>query len=249
MALVGYFVQWVKEANGAPANMVPKLCRLVADSDYEMQKPSDFITDKVVASDAPATKASDYAGQLAENVLGLWMQPLDQQNKPISSDSKALPIPDGQFDSSKGYAVAFTRRVVTKYATALPASLEVALVAVDARTAKRLTGIEKPKARTADMWADVNAFYNSLPSTDQTGRPDLQHGDRPARRSPVRHYEIPQKSCCKAFGLRPDHDVGHRGSDYGCRRRISGQRDAGIEDRRLEPGSGACLRHSDDRSA
>ena len=169
MALVGYFVQWVKEANGAPANMVPKLCRLVADSDYEMQKPSDFVTDKLLDSDAPATKASDYAGQFAENVLGLWMQPLDQQNKPISSDAKALPIPDGQFDSSKGYAVAFDKGVVTKYPTALPASLEVALVAVDARTAKRLTGIEKPKARTADMWADVNAFYNSLPQPIKQG--------------------------------------------------------------------------------
>jgi hypothetical protein len=169
MALVGYFVQWVNETNGSPANLVPKLCRLVADSDYQMQKPSDFATDALVASNASATKESDYAGQLAENVLGLWMQPLDQPKKPISSDSNSQPFPNGEFDSSKGYAVSFTNAVTTRFATALPASLEVALVAVDARTAKRLTGAEKPMARTADMWADVNAFYNSLPQPIKQG--------------------------------------------------------------------------------
>jgi type II secretory pathway component PulJ len=169
MALVGYFVQWVNETNGSPANLVPKLCRLVADSDYQMQKPSDFVTDALVASNASATKESDYAGQLAENVLGLWMQPLDQQQKPISRDSKSQPFANGEFDSSKGYAVSFTNAVTTRFATALPASLEVALVAVDARTAKRLTGAEKPMARTADMWADVNAFYNSLPQPIKQG--------------------------------------------------------------------------------
>ena len=77
MALVGYFVQWVNEANGS----VPKLCRLLVDSNYQMQKPSDFVSDALIASNAPATKASGYAGQLAENVLGLWMRPLDQRKE------------------------------------------------------------------------------------------------------------------------------------------------------------------------
>ena len=239
MALVGYFVQWVNEANGAPANMVPKLCRLVADSDYEMQKPSDFVTDQLVAV-TPRREGFGLCRATSRKCAGLWMQPLDQQNKPISSDAKAQPIAAGQFDSSKGYTVLFANGVVTKYPSALPASLEVALVAVDARTAKRLTGSEKPKARTLDMWADVNAFYNSLPPTIKQGARiystviDL-HG------APAKNHEASEKECRETFGLRPDHDVGHRGADHGGRRGISGQCDAGIEDRRFEPRSGTGL--------
>ena len=169
MALVGYFVQWVKEADGS----VPKLCRLLVDSNYQMQKPSDFVSDALIASNAPATKASGYAGQLAENVLGLWIRPLDQREDPILNDAKAEAFPSGQFDSARGYTVGITNAsgtLVTKvFAPALPASLEVVVVAVDARTAKRLSGDEKPGARTADMRADVDAFYNRLPQEIKQG--------------------------------------------------------------------------------
>jgi type II secretory pathway component PulJ len=164
MALVGYFVQWVSETNGSPANLVPKLCRLVVDSDYQMQKPSDFVSDGLIASNAPATKAADYAGQLAENVLGLWMQPLDQQGTPITQ-----ALSPGQFDSTKGYSVSFTNSPAVIFPSALPASLEVALVAVDARTAKRLSGTERPGARSPNMWNDVNFFYTNLPQPIKQG--------------------------------------------------------------------------------
>lgn len=164
MALVGYFVQWVEDTDGT----VPKLCRLLVDSNYQVERPSDFVTDDLIKTNAPATKVRGYAGQLAENVLGLWMQPRDQKKNPIRNGGNP-----GQFDSSKGYSVALTNaagKEVTKvFARALPASLEVALVAVDARTAKRLSGAERPGAPTGDMWADVNAFYNSLPTGIQQG--------------------------------------------------------------------------------
>ena len=81
MALVGYFVQWVTETNGP----MPKLCRLLIDTNYQLQKPSDLVTDPLIASNAPATKASGYDGQLAENVLGIWMQPLDQEKSPFDA--------------------------------------------------------------------------------------------------------------------------------------------------------------------
>jgi prepilin-type N-terminal cleavage/methylation domain-containing protein len=169
MALVGYFVQWVKEADVS----VPKLCRLLVDSNYQTQKPSDFVSDALIASKAPATKASGYAGQLAENVLGLWIRPLDQRKDPILNDAKAEAFPSGQFDSARGYTVGITNAsgtLETKvFAPALPASLEVVVVAVDARTAKRLSGDEKPAARTADMRADVDAFYNKLPQEIKRG--------------------------------------------------------------------------------
>ena len=77
IALVGYFVQWVSEmkAQRHGSQALPALGRLPI---IILQKPSDFVSDALIASNAPATKASGYAGQLAENVLGLWMQPLDQ---------------------------------------------------------------------------------------------------------------------------------------------------------------------------
>jgi type II secretory pathway pseudopilin PulG len=171
IALVGYFVQWVREADLS----VPKLCRLLVDSNYFMEKPSDFVSDALISSNAPAVKASGYAGQLAENVLGLWMRPLDQRKNPILNDAKANAFTGGQFDSARGYRVELTNGTgppVTKaFMPALPASLEVALVAVDARTAKRLTGgaNEKPKAISGDMWAEVNAFYNQLPPRIKEG--------------------------------------------------------------------------------
>ena len=86
-------------------------------------------------------------------------------------------FPTAQFDSARGYTVGITNgsgALVTKvFAPALPASLEVALVAVDARTAKRLSGraTEKPGAASTDMWGDLNAFYNRLP-------PEIKQGAR-----------------------------------------------------------------------
>ncbi len=176
LALVGYFVQWVSETNGPVTNFSPKLCRLVIDSsstNYQFAKPSDWVSDSLIANNAPATKASGYNGQLAENVLGLWIRPLDQRKDPILNDAKAVAFSGGQFDSARGYTVGLTNAsgtLETKvFAPALPASLEVALVSVDARTAKRLSGDEKPGPRTADMWGDVNAFYNALPQEIKQG--------------------------------------------------------------------------------
>jgi hypothetical protein len=164
MALVGYFVQWVAESNGS----VPKLCRLVVDStNYQFAKPSDWVNDALIASNAPASKASGYEGQLSENILGLWMQPLDQSGRPITTNASNTAYPVGEFDSTRGYRAALTNGsgnlVTNTFASALPASLEVSVVAVDARTARRLTGTEIPGARTANMTNDVNTFYTNLP--------------------------------------------------------------------------------------
>jgi hypothetical protein len=163
MALVGYFVQWVAESNGS----VPKLCRLLIDStNFQFQKPSDWVTDALIAGNAPANKASGYEGQLAENILGIWMQPLDQARRPITTNASNGPYPNGEFDSTTGYRTVLTNgtnAVSYTFARALPASVEVAVVAVDARTGRRLTGNERPGPRTVDMTNDVNTFYTNLP--------------------------------------------------------------------------------------
>jgi hypothetical protein len=173
MALVGYFVQWVTETNGSVTNFAPKLCRLLIDStNFQYQRPSDWVNDALIASNAPADKASGYQGQLAENILGIWMQPLDQARRPITTNASNAAYPNGVFDSTTGYRTLLTNGTNVgsyTFAPALPASVEVAVVAVDARTARRLTGSEKPTGRTADMTNDVNAFYNGLPEGIRRG--------------------------------------------------------------------------------
>jgi hypothetical protein len=169
VALVGYFVQWVAESNGT----VPKLCRLLIDStNFQFVKPSDWVTDALIASNAPANKASDYEGQLAENILGIWMQPLDQARQPITVDATNGAYANGAFDSTKGYRTVLTNGTNTgayTFAPALPASVAVAVIATDARTAKRLTGNERPGPRTANMTNDVNTFYTNLPQGIRQG--------------------------------------------------------------------------------
>jgi prophage DNA circulation protein len=171
IALVGYFVQWVNETNGSVTNFAPKLCRLLIDStNFQFQKPSDWINDALIASNAPADKASGYQGQLAENILGIWMQPLDQASRAITNNASNVAYANGEFDSTKGYSAALTNGT-TKFAPALPASVAVAVVAVDARTAKRLAGTanERPSPRAADMTNDVTTFYNGLPEGIKRG--------------------------------------------------------------------------------
>lgn len=172
LALVGYFVQWV--TNGTTPT--PKLCRLLVDStNYQFLKTSDWVSDSLIASNAPATQAQDYKGQLAENVLGLWMQPLDQQKNPILTDATTNAYPNGGFDSSRGFRASLTNAsgiaVTNSFIPSLPASLEVAIVATDARTGKRLQGraTEKPGARSTNMWNDVNTFYANLPQEIKQG--------------------------------------------------------------------------------
>jgi len=164
MALVGYFVQWVPEAGGS----VPKLCRLLVDS-------TNWVNDALIASNAPATRASGYAGQLAENVLGLWMQPLDQARRPLATNATNGAYANGEFDSSKGYRATLTNGGTNSFThtfkPALPASIEAAVVVIDARTAKLLQGRanETLPGRGTNIRDDVNAFYNNLPPEIKKG--------------------------------------------------------------------------------
>ena len=170
MALVGYFVQWVSETNSRPA---PKLCRLVVDSNYSMQKPSDFVSDKLIASSAPATKDSGYAGQLAENVLGLWLQPLDQRKNPILTNAKAPGISQRPVRLHRGI-----------HGDAHQCPWDAGLSVGAARKSrggpcrggrshgKAPFGPSLPKSpalATTNMWNDVNTFYSNLPQEIKQG--------------------------------------------------------------------------------
>lgn len=130
LAIVGYFVQWVTNDSGT---FSAKLCRLCIDPSspsYRLYNTgtsswSSTITDDLLSgtNGAPATQATGYQGQLAKNVLGLWVQALDQQGKPITKYpvySSSTPVtvssgtfPAGEFDSAKGYisSIAYTTGV------------------------------------------------------------------------------------------------------------------------------------------
>lgn len=200
LAAVGYFIQWVGSGNNAR----PKLCRLYIDPSspaYTVYSSgtltwSSTITDTLIsgANGAPATQATGYQGQLAENVLGLWVQALDQQLQPIAKDASGVAFSPGQFDSARGYiSTAIYSTGTTTSGTipmsypgmvspsgsavppftggngALPAALDVAIITVDSRTAMRLTGTEKPTAPTGNFWGDINTFYNQLPASIRRG--------------------------------------------------------------------------------
>jgi uncharacterized protein (TIGR02599 family) len=167
MAVVGYFVQWV---NGTPGT--PTLTRLLinpSSSDYAVYSgtPNTWVTDALLTNDAPAT-APTYTGLLAERVLGLWVQALDSGGNPITQSG--VSTNQGEtFDSR--YPYAYTNYnlnsgagyVSTNAASSLPASLQVAIAVVDARTAARITSIPTHYAATGNFWNDVQNFVTNLP--------------------------------------------------------------------------------------
>jgi prepilin-type N-terminal cleavage/methylation domain-containing protein len=181
LAIVGYFVQWV--------NGTPSLCRSLinpSSSSYSIYSnpPTTWITDSIIQSCAPATASSGYAGLLANNVLALWVQTLDPSGNPISQSGGG--VAGESFDSRLPYS--YTNSVYTVATTnmpsALPASVQIAILVLDSRTARRLTGNEKPTALTGNFWGDIYGFTTHLPvviqkgSEVQTMTVDLARGPR-----------------------------------------------------------------------
>jgi len=76
IALVGYFVTWDRSVPGHPQ---AKLCRYyVPPSDRQnftiYSNPKHWISDALLAANAPGTAQASYKGMLAENVIGLWVR-------------------------------------------------------------------------------------------------------------------------------------------------------------------------------
>ncbi len=106
---------------------------------------------------------------MADNVLGLWIQALDPQGNPIQQNTGAT---GENFDSRLSYA--YTNSVYpnvpsTNLPPVLPAAVQIAIVIIDSRTARHLTGTEKPAGLTGHFWSDVQTFYSGLPPIIQKG--------------------------------------------------------------------------------
>ena len=159
-AIVGYFIQWTASSS-LSSFMTPKLCRLLinpSSTDYHLNAPP-WVTTALLTSDAPAT-APYYTGLIAGNVLGLWMQPLDQNQNVITLNSAGTSFSPEVFDSRSGYQSSNSRT----YPNALPTSLKVSIIVLDNRTAQRLTGTEKPSGTS-----DAPTYYATL-------SPDIRKG-------------------------------------------------------------------------
>jgi hypothetical protein len=131
-AIVGYFVQWTA-SSPLSSFMTPKLCRLLinpSSSDYNLNT-SPWVTTALLNSDAPATSSSSYIGLIASNVLGLWMQPLDQNQNVITLNAAGTSFSPEVFDSHSGYQSSNSRT----YINALPASMKVSIIVLDSHTA------------------------------------------------------------------------------------------------------------------
>ena len=174
LAIIGYFIQWV---NGAPC-LTRLLINPSSTGSYEIySNPSSWITSSLITSTAPATAASNYAGLLAPNVLGLWVQVLDANGNPIQQVGATAP--GESFDSRLPYAYtnyAYTNSggtpaLATNVACGLPAAVQIGIVVIDSRTALHLAGTEKPSATslTGNFWSDIQTFYQGLPTFIQKG--------------------------------------------------------------------------------
>ncbi len=129
VAIVGYFVRWYTE-DGRPA---PRLCRLMIEAGEAGQPNPDFrlhtnpdawLTTDLVETAAPGTEAAKFSGLLAEHVVGLWIRCFDAQGTLIPN-----------FDS----------RVQNQ----MPTRVEVGLVLLDTRAARRLDETRAEELRAA----------------------------------------------------------------------------------------------------
>jgi len=170
MDIYGYFVQWV--------DRIPILTRLRVPK-------GATINDKLIEDNAPSTKNSGYLGLLAENILGLWVQPIDGK-------TAAIITKNGVWDASDGYVTKLEdwrlieieiddpddthippRKIkswknvfqgIKNYTFYMPAAVRIAMVVVDARTVKKLTDADKPKGPISDndAIADAQTYLNNL---------------------------------------------------------------------------------------
>jgi len=196
-AEVGYFVRW---DSSNPANPRAMLCRFFVNpespaspTNYLVETGTPWLTSSIIEAVAPGLKnTSDpslsYKGWFTDNVIGLWIRPLDPTGSPILNKASGATTtalgtaynataPSYSFDSRQGYSYKVGSTVYLKsgfkdpsntyqIANTLPPFVEIAIVLLDSRAASRVTQIPTytQTAPTAtSFWTDINNFVASLP--------------------------------------------------------------------------------------
>ena len=146
IAEVGYFVRWdTSDANNPKA----MLCRFFVEpgsSSFLIYGDStgsavNWLDTATIGLAAPATKAQNYKGWFADNVIALWIRCLDTSGNAIVSTASGTALNNGYgFDSRQGYRYTNSSSLVVSCpAPALPAAVDIALVTVDPNTALKIT--------------------------------------------------------------------------------------------------------------
>lgn len=156
VGVVGYFVQWLEE-DGRP---VARLCRLFVEpvdaqgnpnANFQFHAdPVAWVSDAIVSACAPATEAQNFSGLLADHVVGLWVRCFDENGVVVDD-----------FDS----------RVQQKF----PSRVEIGLVLLDTRAARRLDAPQAAALRTAVREAGSAGAFLAAVRSSSTLSPLLAH--------------------------------------------------------------------------
>jgi type II secretory pathway pseudopilin PulG len=144
---VGYFICWA--ASGVHSEI--RRLRVPSNQADIFSSPKPWLSAEKLEADAPGTDdIVSQKGLLAENVIGLWIQPYNRQGIAIS------PPYDSRVDRTVP-----SRRI---------ASVEVALALIDPRTLKRVTDKnEITQHYLTDPPPDADTFVTLLPAKIRAG--------------------------------------------------------------------------------
>lgn len=199
--LVGYFVRWLETSNGPR----PRLCRMVLNSSetaalqtaIQDGAPRPWAGREVADANAPAVTDAGYRGWFADNILAIFIRPLDSRLAPltfpartITSDLPVLGVPAGvqfgpaiaietpaSYSAAQGYQIraqpnlpASTQRW-NFFGPVLPPALEIAVVSLEPRAMRRLESIPSPGPDYTfpTFWQDIETFVANLPTPVRSG--------------------------------------------------------------------------------
>jgi len=150
VSIVGYFVSWDTSNPNRPQASLCRMAINANDASYRIYKnPDAWINDDVVKAAAPAAKASNYRGLLANNVVALWIT--------LEERSGGTLTPLTSFDSR-----------VTK---TLPAAAQFSFAFISPSAAARLTAADATAIRNLCQTASATNFIAGMPASL---RPDTQ---------------------------------------------------------------------------
>lgn len=170
LACIGYFVKWDTSGSAPKA----QLCRYFVNpsdtTNYLIYRESGGVAVNWlsnIGTVAPST-ATNLQGWFADNVIALWVRCLDAQGQPITRTAAGSELAGGYgFDSRQGFTDSLGK---VHPAPALPASVDVAIVTLDQRTASHLRSpLSAAVGRPIDFQKDIANFVNNLPSDIKTG--------------------------------------------------------------------------------